>query len=383
MPSWNSFAKTLGLACAVVTLGLPAFAAAFSYKTCNGEKLKWTSGNTITVRADPTSFPSASVWRSALQEGITRFNENPSNFRYSLMTDSGGVGLDNGQNEIWGTTDNDLLDGAPARAFQWWTCFWPFWNHMDEVDIVFDYRSPWRWTTSTNKADLLGYGVDDPLRPIQTTAIHELGHGLPLNHENTEYNVMGIDYKHIHVNGSTARAYLGEDVADGTVYLYGLSATSREDLGVVHWKYCCAGGEDNEYSDHVKTGLFYYPPVIDGNPALPSFNDGGETRYWVNRGQVIWAEFTYENNGASTQNGVQVGFYISTNATISTSDRRIGGTTLNLARNDVFTSRTTVTIPSDLVSAANYWLGVIIDENDSISEMAEWNNATYIPIRIN
>jgi len=247
---------------------------------------------------------------------------------------------------------------------------------MDEVDIVFDSRIS--WTTSTNKADLWGYGGSQ--RPLQTTAIHELGHGLPLNHVNTEYNVMGIDYKHIHVNGSTARAYLGEDAADGAVYLYGLSATRHEDLGVVHWKYRSASGE---YSDHIKTKLFYYPPVIDGNPELPSFEDGGETRYRVNRGQVIWAEFTYENNGASTQTAVQVGFYISTNATISTSDRRIGGITVNLARNDVFTSRQTVTIPSDLVSGANYWLGVIIDENDRISEMAEWNNATYIPIRIN
>jgi len=76
MQSWNSFTKTLGLACAVVTLGLPAIATAFSSKTCNEEKLKWSS-NTVTVRADSVTFPSGSVWLSALQQAITRFNENP------------------------------------------------------------------------------------------------------------------------------------------------------------------------------------------------------------------------------------------------------------------------------------------------------------------
>jgi subtilase family serine protease len=42
-----------------------------------------------------------------------------------------------------------------------------------------------------------------------------------------------------------------------------------------------------------------------------------------------------------------------------------------------------LTIPSDLTSGINYWLGVIIDEDDRIAEMVEWNNATYLPMRSN
>ena len=56
---------------------------------------------------------------------------------------------------------------------------------------------------------------------IQTTGAHEFGHGLGLLHVNTEYNIMGNDFEHIHVNGSTATAYTGEDAADATVFLYG------------------------------------------------------------------------------------------------------------------------------------------------------------------
>ncbi|MGF1673448.1 MAG: hypothetical protein ACFCUV_07155, partial [Rivularia sp. (in: cyanobacteria)] len=78
----------------------------------------------------------------------------------------------------------------------------------------------------------------------------------------------------------------------------------------------------------------------------------------------------------------RVGFYISTNDIISTGDQRIGGTTLTLGRDNVYTARNTVTIPSSLQRNRNYWLGVVVDENNSINENVEWNNATYIPIRV-
>jgi hypothetical protein len=74
---------------------------------------------------------------------------------------------------------------------------------------------------------------------------------------------------------------------------------------------------------------------------------------------------------------------MSTNAFITTLDRRLGGTTLTLAPDDVFTFQAFVAIPSDLVPGRDYWLGAIIDETGSIAEMAEWNNATYLPIRVN
>jgi len=345
-------------------------AHAFSYDTCLGERLKWSS-NTVTLNASATSFP-AGEWRTTLQSAVDRFNMNPSNFRYQLAIDGGSVRRGNGQSEVWGSTDPDVLDGAPAIAYTWHTCYWFFGNHvhMDEVDIAFDYGSPWRWSSSESKSGLRRYG--GTLRPMRTTAIHEMGHGLKLNHVNSEYNVMGIDFEHIHANGSLARAYLGEDAADGAVFLYGLRSPRLEDVGVVHWKYSGASGE---YSDHEKTRL-----LDAGGAALSAFDDAGETRFRVNRGQRVQAEFTYENNGASQQDNVQVGFFVSTNDLITTADRRIAGTSLNLGRGNVFTHRVTVTIPNDLVSGQRYWLGVIVDEGGRISEAAEWNNATYLPI---
>jgi len=360
------------LLAACCTLAFAADAFAYSYTECLGEKLKWSS-NSKALRANSTSFP-AGYWRNGLQQAIDSANLNPSNFRYSLVTDTGGVGLNNGQSEVWGDTGS-ILDGAPAIAYSYKTCYWWFGDHvhMDEVDVIFDYDdSPWRWTADQVKSSMTKY--TGSLRPLQTTGTHEFGHGLKLNHENDEYNIMGTDTEHIHVNGSSARAYMGEDAADGIVYLYGERAGSWEDVGLVHWKYSGASGE---YSDHTKTKVYN---STGGN--LSTYTVAGETGYRVNPGQVVQLELTYENMGKNTQNNVDVGYYISTNDLITTLDTRIGGGSFDLGRGSVYTAKVTLTIPNSLSVNTNYWIGAVIDEDGSLGEAVEWNNATYIPLRV-
>jgi len=360
---------------AVVTLAAAALstspAAAYSYKECLGHKLKFDS-NTVTIRPNTVSFPGG-YWENGIRDTVNKFNNNPSNFRYSVSMDSGGVGI-GGENEVWGSTDPNILQGAPAIAYQRWTCYWFFGDHvhMDSVDVIYDYNTPFQWTADAVKSSLIRYTGSG--RSLQTTGAHELGHGLILNHVNTEYNIMGSDFEHIHVNGSNARAYTGEDAADGAVFLYGTRSPAWEDVGVVHWKYSGASGE---YSDHTKTVIYNSSGAV-----LPTVAVSGETGYRVNRGQVVRAEFTYENNGASFKSGIVAGYYVSTNDFISTLDTRIGSTSFNLGRGDVFTTTVTLTIPSNLTLNTNYWLGVVLDENGAISEAVESNNATYIPIRV-
>lgn len=362
---------TLVACCAIFSLSAPQ-ALAYSYKSCLDHPIKFDS-NSKTVHASTVSFP-AGYWEDGIRDTVTKFNRNPSNFRYSISMDSGSVGRDNGQNEIWGGTGS-ILSGAPAIAYQYWTCYWFFGDtvHMNEVDVIFDYSSPWKWTADTVKSSLIRY--TGSLRAIQTTGAHELGHGLILNHVNTEYNIMGSDFEHIHVNGSTATAYTGEDAADGAVFLYGARSPAWEDLAVVHWKYSGASGE---YSDHTKTVIY----DSAGN-VLSTVTVNGETGYRVSKGQTVKAEFTYENNGANTQNGVQAGYYISTNDLITTFDTKIGSGSFNLSRGNVYTTTVNLVIPNNLTSGTNYWLGVVLDDNGAVAESVESNNATYIPIRVN
>jgi len=353
-----------------ITIGLLAApdASAFSYKYCgsSGNKIKW-GGTSKRLYASTVSFP-AGYWQNGIQNTINIFNNNPSRFRYSLSMDSGGVGRGNGQSEIW--FSSSLC--APACAYQYYHCYWLFgWRYgMNEVDIVFSTSS--RWTASSAKSGLIRYG--GPSRPLQSTGVHELGHGLILNHVNYEYNVMGTDFEHMHANGSIARTYVGEDAADGMIAIYG-NRGGWQDLSVTHWKYSGASGA---YSDHTRT-------VIRNNRGaiLPRVTVGRETGYRVTRGSWIQAEFTFENNGSNTISSIPIGFYISTNDYISTYDRRVATRTLTLARDGVYTSSTWVYIPTNLGANRNYWLGAIIDYTNRTAEKVENNNATYIGVRTN
>lgn len=349
-------------------------ASAYQYWVCLDRDLKWET-NTVHLRAGATSFANAS-WQNALSTSVSRWNQNPSKFRYTLAFGDTGVRRGNGENEVWFSSDPDALDGAPAIAWTWYECidYWIFGKtvKMTEVDVIFDVAEAYTPFVS-NKSSLWEYGGSN--RPFITTAIHELGHGLGLAHVNYTYNVMGSDWTHIHVNGSSARPYVGEDTSAGARHLYGNASPLVQDLSTTHWKY---GSADGEYSDHIKTKVY-----TSTGASLPTETISGETYYRVNAGQTVQVEFTYENSGASTQSSVPVGFYFSTNDLITTLDTKLKSMSLNLAPDFVYTRKDTVTIPSGLASGSLRWIGVIVDDTGSRSEVTETNNATYLPIKIN
>jgi|RhiMetdeSRZDD1v2_1073273.scaffolds.fasta_scaffold166524_4 hypothetical protein len=363
---------TLKLAALALTC-IAAQAHAYTTWTCLDEKLNWTA-TSQTMRYSSVSFPSGS-WRSALDFSIDHVNQNPSPFRFTKSYDDTSIGIDNGQNEAWFSSDPAVLAGAPAITYWQYDCidYWLFGKDVEltEADVIFDVNED--YTTSMSKTSLWSYG--GAYRPIETTAIHELGHAFGLAHTNYTYNIMGTDWTHIHANGSTARSYLGEDAANGAVYLYGTTTAVAEDLALTHWKYL---GTSGEYSTHQKTRVY-----TNTGGSLPTFTVSGETGYYVSKGQVVRFELTYENNGKNTQSSSDVRYYVSTNDTISTGDTQIGSTTFSLGRNTVLTTYVTLTIPSNLTSGVTYWLGGVIDADGSLGEMTESNNATYLPIRIN
>lgn len=361
------------LVCLGIATGVSPTVSAYQFLQCDGQAATWRSNPTVEYQ--PSSFP-AGAWRDALEQAVGRWTNDPSTFNYHLVLGDNSVALDNGVNEIWFTSGNETCFGgrcSSALAYRW--CSGQ--GNIIETDIIFDSNAPVPFTPLTNKGLLTRYGGQN--RSFQATAIHELGHTLGLAHVNTEYNIMGSDFNHLSTNGAVARAYVGEDASDGAVFLYGLRSPPVQDVGVVHWKYKGVLDGQPEYSAHERTELYDASGV-----ALDFFIDLiGEPRYIVDPG-LVQTEFTYENNGASVQNDIKVGYYISTDATITTLDRRIREVTFEqLARANVDTRRISVIIPDDLVSGQNYWLGAIVDDDDSVDEVIEWNNATYIGIRVN
>jgi len=358
---------------AAASLLAAAPAEAFRYRTCEGLPLRMP-GNEIIVRSSSNSFP-AGQWLNGLQNAINQFNDHPSRLFYTRVNDDGFVSLNNGQNEVWGSTDPNILQGAPAIAYSRWDCFRTptgLVARMTEGDVIFDYGGT-RWTPLTQKNQLFTY--TGSARLLQATAIHEFGHAAGLLHENTRYNVMGSDFTHVHTNGGVTNAYLGEDTGTANVFLYGLWANAPQDLGVSHWRY---SGAQGEYSAHARTRLFN---DLTG-AQMPTTLVNGELGFIVRRGQAVRAEFTYENNGRTTVSAVPVSYHVSLDDLISAADLRIGTASLTLVRDSASTLNKALRVPTSLVVNRNYWLGVVINPTGTVAEPNRINNATYIPIRV-
>lgn len=337
-------------------------ASAYTWIKCGSTNVKWSS-NVYAARASTGGFP-AGPWRNALASVVGHWNANPSNLGYSISYNDSSVGLGNGQSEVWW----DSGFGAPAAMFPWInmsTC------RFTEADIKFDNTVA--YTTSTSKSALISYGGAS--RPFQTTAMHEFGHAGGLAHTATTYNIMGSDWTHIHANGGTATAYHGEDAAAGMVAVYGLWAAGPQDLGVVHWRWV---GSSGQYSTHNRTRIFNC-----SGTELPKVAGTAEPVYRVSKGQCVRLELSYENMGRTSPLSPTVGYYLSSNDSITTADTFLGSNVPSLGRGQVLTTPTTLTVPSSLVSGSNYWLGAIIDRTNAISEKSEANNASYIGLRIN
>lgn len=342
-------------------------ASAYTTIKCGGSSTKW-SGNNYTVRASSVGFP-VGPWRDALSSVVSHWNGNPSNLSFGVVWNEPGVAANNNENEAWWEANNGPNIGTyPAVTYVWFKgdCT------LKEADVIFNNSVAYHYTTS--KTSLWSYGGAN--RPFQTTAMHEFGHAAGLAHTANTYNIMGSDWTHIHANGATATAYSGEDANNGLVAVYGLWTGGPEDLGVVHWKHT---GSSGEYSTHGRTRI-----LDTSNIELAKVAGTAEPVYRVNKGQTVKLELTYENLGKTSPLTAKVGYYLSSNDTISVADRFLGEGTVTLYRGFPDTTfNTFLVVPSDLVSGQTYWVGAIIDYNNAYSERSETNNATYIGIRVN
>jgi hypothetical protein len=342
---------------ALLALSLALPAGAFNTRG------KWSSSR-VTMRASQQSFPAGNAFRTSLGTVIARFNQNPSNQSFTVLWDDSATALGNRESEVWFSTSSQY---NPAITYWWITST----GIIVEADVIF--YSGVNWTASMNKTSLITYG--GAARPFENTAMHEFGHAAGLRHEEGEYNIMGQDWTHIHLNGLTCRSYVGEDASAGLAALYGaFSAGVREDVAATHWKYKSFTGE---YSTHQLCS------VLNAAGAAATYTVfEGQRRFAVTRGQSFQFEFTFENLGETTRT-VNLGYYVSTDSTIATTDRRVATRRVTLAREDVDTLRQSLVIPTDLVAGRTYWVGVIVDWDNLLAEVDAVNNAAQHTVLVN
>lgn len=344
----------------------------FAYEKYMGHPIK-RKGASIGFYAGALSYPEGSPQRGAFLLAQGRWNETPGNFTFGTpLWGAAKVKRYNGDSETWYTSDQGILKGRGAVCTSVNAYTIP--AKIVEADIFFDAAEPWYYTEA--RADSWAYGGTKS--PFVNAALHELGHAFGLKHVNSIYNIMGTDGTHVTANGGIFRAYVGEDAIEGQVFLYGENAGAGADLSVSHWKY---GWADGEYSAHIDTEIF--PPGGNVRVAINGTRLQGRQVYRVKRGQPYDTEFTYENNGVADEDGVDVGFYISTDATITTADRKVRSFKIGkIGRGLPGTWRNRVDIPADLIAGQVYYLGVIIDSDDSTGELVEQNNAAFLPIHV-
>lgn len=346
------------------------FSATFSqdamadwYLCSNGKKLRWPS-TSATLRFSSVSFVKDGSAHQAVKDAAIKWNSTGSAFDFSTSWGDTSVSTENDESEIWGTDDEDYLDGALAVTQLW---FNPNTCQLTSADVVLDYTSPWIWNTGTYKSEQDDYcGSSFSMRG---TAVHELGHACGSDHTAHTASMMGYGLDYVHANGDQIRYCASEyDIAE-SIKVYGKDPVIH-DLSVLHWKRTGASGE---YAVNGRTRI-----VDAASKELTKAGSACEPKYYVTLGESVRLEATFETKGTSTlTHGVN--YYLSTNDVIATSDILLATETLTSAVDKPLTRLCpSIKVPATLTPGKSYWLGIIVDPNDAVDEVLETNNATYI-----
>jgi hypothetical protein len=280
---------------------------------------------------------------------MTTWNNVAGSFlTFSWGQDINGSQIGNGTNEIYALSDPDGATGTVAVTIPRTSCKLN-WLKMDyefkltEMDIVFNTRY------NSNFASNFSYTGNQYSR--EGVALHELGHALGLDHENHVQALMNEAVPNSGPVGCGMEWTPFGDDRSGVRHLYPDGTTER-DIAASTYKLCDTCSKSTS-------------KLV---PASTSAKQGDQ----------VYMEYTVSNLG-SYQETYNIGFYLSTDELISTSDVLIGTVTgAALSAGATGLSNRYLTIPHS-VKPGKYYLGFIVDYDNVIPESNETNNNQQMP----
>ena len=327
--------------CMAIVVFSPADGAAYSVDVCDGKPTGLRGSHNFYM--DRCSVYAGGSREDVLLDSARQWNEIPgTDYMFNMVDgdDDCSSTYDDGYFEIG---FNSSSGGLTHREIE--SCVWPYWSwcdgSVDDIDIFIG--------DALNLDPSPDTAIDFRARKV---TIHELGHALALNHQ-TSAAIM--------TQGS--RGTLGAHSRTG-VY-YGETEDISPDEVLFMWNYHRGSGTGN---DIAVSGHAYSSGWYTMNTYTQTATRGSSKTYY----------YRYENLGTNdlTFSGKM---YISTNDVISIYDTQVSAWTG--AQNTMTwggTHSKTFTVPTSLSTSRYYYIGVVLDTDDSISEVEEGNNSVLL-----
>lgn len=170
---------------------------------------RWSTSRALipicTHQAHRPAWISAELFRSAVTDAVTMWNEIEAAVGYDYRGDCSGLNWSsvNGINEIgWDDQRNAVRGSAVAVTEGRWSQL-PGRNDFQEIDIIIDDR------------------LDVPETCFRSIVAHELGHGLGLGHSDTRGDLMYPSFNAANVSTCTLTASLAETAM--VISMYGVN----------------------------------------------------------------------------------------------------------------------------------------------------------------
>lgn len=334
----------------------------------------------------PNHYIAGFSLRELVQDAIERINRNTSNLRLSYAATSSVpdslLSYVNGINEIYvrdaGTEAKieEMFTAHDSPSVAYATTIPEnilTWDRIGQCDVVI---RPDSWQTPLA-------GTEDYLREtLVSLLLHEIGHCLGLFHYSLIYNHMGENWTHAYQSGGLERPYLGELELFLLETAYGeRPAGSRiQDLSVVNWKW----DEENSpaqqptdllglltegYSQHERTDFYR---LVDGNfvevPYGAKFSPG----------EILGAEFTYENLGNDPNLGSRIDYYLSRDNKLDISSDRWVYAIVTPFMDDGIPNTYIAPVPIPQVISAGWYVVIanVNERRDAPANETSWENNT-------